>query len=232
MKTKLFAILAAVIFLSLWSVQAYAVWDIYSDTDIYSGSYPFINIYDTPPDHTTVNMYGGGSDYITTYDQSTLNFFGGYADVEARESSNINILGNLNGIVRSSDNSVINFSDEANSESLRLQNFGICTMMGGTTEDIRIADYSIIDWKGGDITDYISAYDSSTVNIYGYDLFKSPSGGAYGYGYVSGFLTYGGSFFVDLYNIDAYSHINLIPEPATLVLFGFGSLILLRKKYS
>jgi len=228
MKAKLFTILAVIVLLGAANVQAIPSWDIYSDTDIYSGFYDFINIYDTPPDHTTVNMYGGSSDYITTYDESTLNFYGGNADVQAFESSNINIVGGSIGIVRSSNNSVISFSGEADSESIRLQHVGICSITGGTTENIITTDSSIIDWKGGNITSYISAYDSSTVNIYGHDLFKSPSGGSYGYGYVSGFLTYGGDFFVDLYNIDAYSHINLIPEPATILLFGLSGFLLAR----
>ena len=32
-------------------------WDIYSNTDISEGTYNLINIYDTPPDNTTVNMF-------------------------------------------------------------------------------------------------------------------------------------------------------------------------------
>lgn len=230
MRTKLFTILAVTVLLGAANVQAYPDWDIYNDTDIHDGNYGLINIYDTPPDHTTVNMYSGSADYISTFNSSTLNFYGGNADVQAFESSNINIVGGSIGIVRSSNNSVISFSGEADSESIRLQHVGICSITGGTTENIITTDSSIIDWKGGNITSYISAYDSSTVNIYGHDLFKSPSGGSYGYGYVSGFLTYGGDFFVDLYNSDAYSHINLIPEPATLLLFGTGSLILLRRR--
>ena len=71
--------------------KAADTWNITEDTDIYSGFYPLINIYDTPPNHTTVNIYGGGSDYITTYNQSTLSFFDGHA--EAWNNGTVNFSG-------------------------------------------------------------------------------------------------------------------------------------------
>ncbi len=62
MKTKVIkTILVILILCGVNPAQAATVWDINEDTDIYSGFYPLINIYDTPQDHTTVNMYGGTS---------------------------------------------------------------------------------------------------------------------------------------------------------------------------
>ena len=231
MKTKIFAILTVLLLLGAVA-SAYPNWDIYDDTDIYDGNYGLINIYDTPPNSTTVNMYGGFADYISAYDESTLNFFGGNADIEAFENSNVSITGGSVGILRSSNNSVISFSGAADSESIRLQHVGVCDINGGTTENIVTTDFSIVNWNGGDITDYISAYDSSIINIYGYDLFINQAGGSYGYGQVYGYLTDDTYISVDLYNSEAYDHINLIPEPATFVLFGIGSLMLFLKNNS
>ena len=60
MKTKIMTILVVVKLLIVSQVQAIDV-DIYSDTVIQEGDYydTVVNVYDTPPDHTTVDMTGG-----------------------------------------------------------------------------------------------------------------------------------------------------------------------------
>lgn len=60
----------------------------------------------------------------------------------------------------------------------------------------------------------------------GYDLLKSSSGGNYGYGFVNGYWDDGTSFYIHLLSPETYSNINLIPEPASLLLLAFGVLLL------
>jgi len=52
--------------------------NIYSDTVIEDGDeYGTVNIYDTPPDQTTVTMTGGDISYCNLYDTTSLSFAGG-----------------------------------------------------------------------------------------------------------------------------------------------------------
>lgn len=232
MKNINFIILTVIILCGVCPVKSYAVWDIYSDTNIYSGYYDYINIYDTPPDHTTVNMFGGSSDYITTYDESTLNFYDGHSDVGASDYSTINIFGGTRNGAGAYNYGTVNFSENATSTYLAAYDHGYVAMTGGIVDAIGASYWGIVDIYAGNVLESLWATDSGFINIYGHDLFKTDSGGTFGYGRVYGYLTDDTYIDVDLSNSDAYSHINLIPEPTTFVLFGIGSLILLRKNNS
>jgi len=232
MKTKLFAILAVVILFLAATAQAYPNWDIYSDTDIYSGTYGLINVYDTPPDNTTVNMYGGLADYIGTHDSSTLNMFDGHTELQAMDTSTINISGGEVSLALAWQYGEINISSNAQINGVDSRNFSVISIYGGNVELIGALDSGTVNLYGGDVTNKIYASDYSQINIYGHDLFKTDSGGTYGYGQLYGFLMDETYVCVDLANQEAYDHINLIPEPSTLTLFGINSLILLRRKGS
>ena len=82
----------------------------------------------------------------------------------------------------------------------------------------------------GTIFDEISAWHLSVINIYGYDLFKSDSGGNNGVGWVSGYWMDDVAFNIDFYGSETYSHIVLIPEPLTIWLLGLGCLRFMRKR--
>jgi len=238
MKTKLFTILVVTVLLGAANVPAYPNWDIYNDTDIYDGNYGLINIYDTPPDHTTVNMYGGSADFISTYDASTFNVMGGSSDIEALDFSVINVSGGDIGYIKAWSYATVNFFDNDGSTSLGAEDFANIYVKGGNIGNLHAHQSGVIYVYAGYMSGHagaassITADDFSAINIYGHDLFKTSSGGTYGYGQVSGFLMDDTYICVDLYNPEAYLHVNLIPEPATFILFGIGSLILLRKKNS
>jgi len=226
-----FLFVPVLILLSSSLAQAVDVWNITEDTDIHSGFYPFINIYDTHPEHTTVNMYGGGSDYIATYDESTLNFYDGSAQVGACDNSIINITGGtLNG-VDAYNYGIVNFYSTAISTSLGAFDYGIANLYGGTVGHIGAVGVGEINLYYGVITDSLSAYDSANLNLYVYDFNYDPSGGIYDGGKITGYWILDDSYFdISLYGSDTFSHINVIPEPAALSLFGIGFLILFRKK--
>jgi hypothetical protein len=210
--------------------QALEDWDIYSDADIIDGQYNLINIYDTPPDHTTVNMYGGSADFISTFDSSTLNFFNGIAQVGAFETSIINISGGVLSGAGAWDNGVIYFGNDADSQSISVGEYGIANMDGGTVDYLHAGGSGMINLYGGTVIDSLNAWDSSTVNVFGYNLFKTSSGGSYNYGYVSGFWNDNKSFMIDFSTGETHSHVNLIPEPSSLIFLIFGALILRRRK--
>lgn len=69
---------------------------------------------------------------------------------------------------------------------------------------------------------------SSIINVFGYDLAKTNTGGAYGDGQITGYWQDGSPFNINLRYSNTYSAVNLIPvpEPATFLLFGLGTLLL------
>jgi hypothetical protein len=90
-------------------------------------------------------------------------------------------------------------------------------------------DDSIVNIYGGDL-DILWAAESSRVNIFAYDVAVMPTGGRYNQGYATGyFYSNDEPFYFDI-SQDTYLHINVIPEPATFLLLGLGSLWIVKKK--
>lgn len=92
---ELIAILAAVMFLGVCSVQAGNV-DFYNDAIIRPGDdYDIVSVYDTPPVPTVVHIFGGSIITLRTYDSSSANIHDGQikGSIETRNSSTVNIHG-------------------------------------------------------------------------------------------------------------------------------------------
>jgi len=180
-------------------------------------------------DDTIVDMSGGSVDYISTFDSSTLNMIGGRAEMGAFDTSTINIFsGNLSGAV-AWDNAEVNLFDCDYSLDLSVGGSGIANMTGGTVEYLSAGGSGIINLFAGLVTDSLNAWDSAAVNVYGYDLSKTITGGVYGYGQMSGFWLDDTAFTIDFSTAETYSHINLVPEPGTLILMGLGMMIMKRR---
>jgi hypothetical protein len=224
-----FLFILVLILLSSSLAQALEDWDIYSDADIIDGHYNLINIYDTPPDHTTVNMYGGSADFISTFDYSTLNFFNGNAQVGAFEKSIINISGGVLSGAGAWDNGVIYFGNDADSQSIDVGEYGIANMYGGTVDYLHAGGSGMINIFGGNVINSLTAWDLSIVNVFGYDLSKTSVGGSYNYGYVSGFWNDNTQFTIYFSTEGTCSHVHLIPESSSLIFLALGTLILRRR---
>ena len=184
MKTKIITIISAVMLLIVSQVQAIDV-DFYHDAVIDAGdAYGIVRVYDTPPDNTTVDMFGGSVGSLRTYDSSTANIYGGeiLIDPQSYNSSTINI---YSGVV--------------------------------ILESIIVWDSSILNIYRGNFSCSNAPYfsESSTVNIYGY-----------GFNYdgfrLTGFLLDGSPFIFNELSLDKYSHMNLIPEPSSILLLAIG----------
>ena len=88
---------------------------------------------------------------------------------------------------------------------------------------------SIINIYGGQFT-LLSAIDNSLVNLYAYDVVITHTGGFWDDGQVTGkYYLDDTSFIFDLWGQNTYSHINIIPEPASILLLSLG-LLFLRKR--
>ena len=228
--------------------------DFYEDGVIEIGDvYRNVSVYDTPPDHTTVDMTGGIVDLIATYDESTINISEGTINtLNSYQSSKINLFGISSTYwITANDNSQIKIFDDAwlaadlfirNSASAEIsggyfngmigvENSGTISVTGGDIDRISVEGFGTVNLTGGFVKEDLTAADSGIINIYGYSLFKSTTGGIWDYGFVSGEWQNGETFEVSLYDSETYSHVLLheIPEPGTLFLLGLGSLLLRRK---
>jgi hypothetical protein len=178
-------------------------------------------------------MLGGLVDGLGSFDNSTVNIKGGHAyNVETWGNGKINVSGGTVDGLSARINGTITISENASTISVHAFDFGKVIMTGGTAYYLGAGENGIVDLFGGEIIDSLSAGGSSLVNIYGNYLTKFQTGGKYNFGYVHGFWFDSDSteFTIDLSGSETYSRINLIPEPASLLLFGFGALVLRRKR--
>jgi hypothetical protein len=182
-------------------------------------------------DYTIVDMLGGIVDSIGTYDTSTVNVIDGSVNtLDALEFSIANISG---GYVRGAsawDHAFVNFFDNASAVTIGAGDYGMLNMIGGTADNVGANESGTINLYGGIINRHLGASGESVLNVYGYGFVYDPTTGSFDGGQLTGFWLEGTPFTIDLYGTETYSHINLIPEPTTLLLFGFGFLALRRKR--
>jgi len=88
----------------------------------------------------------------------------------------------------------------------------------------------VINIYGG-ILGELAAIENSSINLSAYDVVITHTGGIWDDGQVIGKYYYDDtSFIFDLWGQDSYTHVNVIPEPSTLLLSGLGSFLFIRKR--
>jgi hypothetical protein len=210
MKTKIITIVtAAVILLGVSEALATSI-AFYEDGVIQEGDvYAYVSVFN----NATVDMTGGiVTEIFTAYDFSTVNVSGGVLN-----------------ILDSWDSATLNLSGDVQVDELGVVFSGTANISGGNIGLMEVGSSNPVNLHGGVISDYLKAV--STVNIYGYGFEYNPLAGDYRGGQLTGFWLDDTPFSIDLYYddtpggpfIDTYSHIVLIPEPATILLIGLGA---------
>jgi hypothetical protein len=127
-----------------------------------------------------------------------------YAEVEIYNYVLLDIFGGDIGYVWAFDNTITNWYD-------------------GEMTYLVTNDNSIANIYGGDLLGGLAAVDSSTINLYAHDIVITDTGGHWDIGQVIGTYNLNNEDFIfDLWGSDTYTHINIIPEPATLIFLSFG----------
>ena len=229
---KLIISTIAVLLCGAVNVQAVGDWDIYSDAEIHdSDEYWNVSVFDTPPDHTTLDMFGGSVDSMAAFDESTVNISGGYVStLNSYELSTVNAFGGFVHSLWAYDTGTANVWGDVGMISLGARESGVVNMSGGTTQHLGAGESGTVNVYGGLVNSGLNAWDFGAVNIFGYDLVKTSTGGHYGYGQVYGFFIDDTAFTIDFSTLETYSHVNLVPEPSSLILLGLGGLMIKRKR--
>jgi hypothetical protein len=214
---KIITIFAAILLLPLSEVLA--ITNFFDDAVIQDGDvYDYVHVYND----ATVDMIGGVVTSLTGWDSSTINVSAG-------------ILGGLGSV----EFSTLNLSGDMEADTLGVSDSGTLNMFGGNVGLIEAWNHSTVNLHGGTISNYLLAYGTEdlVISIFGYGFEYDPLAGDYRGGQLTGFWLDDTPFSIDLYYddtpggpvIDTWSHITLIPEPATILLFGLG-IVLLRKR--
>jgi len=187
----------------------------YSDGVIRAGDeYDRVEVYDTPPFHTTVDMTGGavgrGGDLDTgvfSYDSSTVNMTGAGSysyHLYTHDWSTANISGGLVG-----DWGLFGGTSIAAYDSSTINVYDGSMLTGGSLTFFELFDSSELNVYGGNLALFLWAHGSASLNIYGgrfFDVWMSDCSTVNVYG---GFV---GTFLEN----------NPVPSTATVNFYGWG----------
>jgi hypothetical protein len=177
----------------------------YSDGVIRKGDvYDNVEVHDTPPARTTVDMTGGqvNKPGMFTYDATTVNISGGIVEfLETYGSSIVNILG---GSVCDSGSYVISHD----LSTVNLYEGG--TLHGLSFGEFHLRDSSVLNIYGGDALLFVMPFDFGVVNVHNGYVYAGIQPHEY-----STINVYGGC-------IDTFWENIGVPDTATVNIYGYG----------
>jgi len=218
-----------VVLLLAAGASAYPDKDFYSDGNIMPGEHwNNVRIYN---DDTIVDMLGGGVDSVGSYDRSTFNLVDGYINtLVAWESGTLNVSGGYVYTLDAMGQSTVSFSGLANGVSFGVEDSATLNVTGGSTIGIWAYNSGTLNLRGGVVSDLVVGRDQSIINVHGFGLGKTDTGGIYGYGQIYGAWWDETPFTISLGTAETYSHVNLVPEPGSIILLVFGSFLLRQRR--
>ena len=208
MKRVILFIISTSLIVTTGNVKGDITWD--SGHHVFTeGSETFVNMFND----ASAEISGGYIAEFSMYDNTTADITGGQISILwGQGSSSVDVYaGSDISLLRPNDSSTSNVYD-------------------GTVDYLFALGYSITNIYGG-FFDEIAAEDFSSVNLYVESYDWDPTGGARYGGLITGvWLESNESFNIDLVSEGTINHLNFVPEPTTLFLFGIGGLMLRRRK--
>ena len=169
----------------------------------------------------------GSETYLTMLNDASADMTGGWvAEFSMYNETSLEVFGGTISQLLCQDISTATIYDNNYMDLLRPNDSSTANVYGGTINYIFALGYSITNIYGG-FFDEIAAEDFSSVNLYVESYDWDPTGGARYGGLITGvWLESNESFNIDLVSEGTINHLNFVPEPATILLFGMGGLIL------
>ena len=115
---------------------------------------------------------------------------------------------------------------------LELMNYATANIYDGDIKRLYIQGNSIVNiHAAGDTLEMFAAGNDSIANLYAYEVTFHSNGGIKNDGWIEGkYISNDLSFSFSFYNDVSYQHLNIVPEPATVLLIALGSLLLTRRR--
>ena len=177
---------------------------------------------------TTLNVVTNGQvlALLNCWDNSIVNVFDGFLNGAAgRENSHINVFGGEIRELLGDNNSQITVSSGTVNTGIWTYDQSYAEVSGGLIPSVLVADDdSSIHLSGGVIDYWLKTRGNSEITIYGSGFNYSYGSIPVSSGHLTGTLANGDPIDNDFHIYDNASII-LIPEPATLLLLGFGAVI-------
>lgn len=135
-------------------------------------------------------------------------------------------------------------------EEIFVENDAILDFLSGNAAGLRVIHDATANIYGGSITydlytsensitniylidlEILCSEHNSIVNLYAYDVDFYSTGGISNDGYITGtFYQDDTSFLINFKNEGTVSHVNIVPETSTLLLFSLGGILLRKRNY-
>ena len=165
------------------------------------------------------------------WDDGHYEFSEGYeSEIDMLNSATADITGGEIGILRCQHTSEVDVYDGSDIGLLRPNDSSKATVYGGEINSLFTLGSSYTKIYSGDIN-LMHAVESSELDLY-VDIHElDPTGGQWGEGLLTGiWWNNGGSFSIEITNLDTMNHINFVPEPSIGILITIGWFITNRRK--
>lgn len=206
---KISVLLVLVLILCVCNIQAEIIWDSGHHEVTENESYDEIIMLQD----ATLDVLGGTVGTLADYDDTLSNIFGGeILEMWMSNNATANIFGG---------------------EIFKLEtlDFSVANIFDGGLNDLTARNNSSVNIYGGDFL-RLGAYEDSFIYLYAYDVvYHETGGGSHGDDpWLEGrYYSDNNPFSFDLWGEEVYSHITIVPEPATILLFGLGASLLRRR---
>jgi len=152
-----------------------------------------------------------------------------YGEVYIFNDVTLDILGGDIARLAANDNTYTNWYD-GEMNTLWARDDSIVNIYGGTLDILGVTENSLVSLYGGNLN-RLGITNNGLLNLYAYDVICHPEGGLYDRGWLEGrYISSDLYFNIDFVELGTCSHINIVPEPSTLLLLGLGGLLLRRRK--